>query len=80
MAYLAASSLNRNKRRSSSPSELSLGDRYQIVMADDLQRGDAAKFAKHISEFFSELASELPRKKMVEEILHLKPMMYAVLY
>jgi len=80
MAYLAASALNRNNRRSSGPSEPSLEERYQMVMADDLDRGDAAKFAKHTSEFFSEFASELSREKMVDRILTLRPMMYAVLH
>ena len=79
MAYLAASALNRNNRRSSGPSEPSLEERYQMVMADDLDRGDAAKFAKHTSEFFSKFASELSREKMVDRILTLRPMMYAVL-
>jgi len=47
-----------------------------MVIADDLDRGDAAKFAKHTSEF----ESMLPREKMVSEILSLRPMMYAVLH
>ena len=51
-----------------------------MVMADDLNRGDAAKFAKHTSEFFSQFASELSREKMVDRILTLRPMMYAVLH
>lgn len=45
-------------------------------MADDLQRDDAAKFAKHMSEF----ASVLSREKMVDRVLSLRPMMYAVLH
>lgn len=81
MAYLAASALNRNNRRSSSsgPSEPSLKDRYLTTIADDLQRGDAASFSKHTSAFYSEFA-DTPREKLDDEIYHLRPMMYAILH
>jgi hypothetical protein len=82
MAYLAASALNRNNRRSSSsgPTEPSLKDQYLATIADDLQRGDAANFSKHASQFFSEFGSDTPREKLNGEIFRLRPMMYAILH
>ena len=81
MAYLAASALNRNNRRSSSsgPSEPSLKERYLATIFDDLERGDAASFSKHTSAFYSEFA-DIPREKLDDEIYHLRPMMYAILH
>ena len=81
MAYLAASALNRNNRRSSSsgPSEPSLKDRYLATISDDLERGDAASFSKHASAFYSEFA-DTPREKLDDEIFGLRPMMYAILH
>ena len=81
MAYLAASALNRNNRRSSSsgPSEPSRKDQYLATIADDLQRGDAASFSAHTSAFYSEFA-DTPREKLDDEIYHLRPMMYAILH
>lgn len=82
MAYLAASALNRHNRRSSSsgPSEPSLKDQYLDTIADDLERGDAAKFAKHTSAFFSEFGSVTPREKLNSELFGLRPMMHAVVH
>lgn len=81
MAYLAASALNRNNRRSSSsgPSEPSRKDQYLATIADDLQRGDAASFSAHTSAFYSEFA-DTPREKLDDEIAGLRPMMYAILH
>jgi len=82
MAYLAASALNRNNRRSSSsgPSEPSLKERYLATIADDLQRGDAASFSRDTSAFYSEFGSDTPREKLDDEIFGLRPMMYAILH
>ena len=81
MAYLAASALNRNNRRSSSsgPSEPSLKDQYLATIADDIRRSDAASFSKHASAFYSEFA-DTPREKLDDAIHHLRPMMYAILH
>jgi len=84
MAYLAASALNRNNRRSTStasgPSEPSRKDQYLATIADDLQRGDAANFFTHTSQFFSEFRSVYSREQMVNKILDLNPMGYAIIH
>jgi len=82
MAHLASYGFNRNNRRSSSsgPSQPSLKDQYLATIADDLQRGDAANFAKHTSAFYSELGSDTPREKLDSEISRLHPMMHAILH
>jgi hypothetical protein len=82
MAHLASYGFNRNNRRSSSsgPSQPSLKDQYLALIADDLQRGDAANFAKHTSAFYSELGSDTPREKLDSEISNLHPMMYAIIH
>jgi hypothetical protein len=82
MAHLASYGFNRNNRRSSSsgPSQPSLKDQYLATIADDLERGDAANFAKHTSAFYSELGSDTPREKLDSEISRLHPMMYAIIH
>lgn len=82
MAHLAAYGFNRNNRRSGSSgsSTPSLKDQYLALIADDLQRGDAAKFAKDTSQFYSEFGSVLSREKLDNEISHLHPMMYAIIH
>jgi hypothetical protein len=82
MAHLASYGFNRNNRRSSSsgPSQPSLKDQYLALIADDLDRGDADKFAKHTSAFFSELGSDTPREKLDSEISRLRPMMHAIIH
>jgi hypothetical protein len=82
MAHLASYGFNRNNRRSSSsgPSQPSLKDQYLATIADDLERGDAANFAKHTSAFYSEFGSDTPREKLDSEISRLRPMMHAILH
>ena len=80
MAYLAASALNRNNRRSSSgPSGPSRKDQYLATIFDDIRRGDTASFSKHASAFYSEFA-DTPREKLDDKIFGLRPMMYAILH
>jgi hypothetical protein len=57
-----------------------LKDQYLATIADDLERGDAANFAKHTSAFYSEFGSVLSREKLDSEISNLHPMMYAILH
>jgi hypothetical protein len=82
MAHLASYGFNRNNRRSSSsgPSQPSRKDQYLALIADDLERGDAANFSTHTSQFYSELGSVLSREKLDSEISRLHPMMYAILH
>jgi len=82
MAHLASYGFNRNNRRSSSsgPSQPSRKDQYLATIADDLERGDAANFAKHTSAFYSEFGSDTPREKLDSEISRLHPMMYAIIH
>ena len=82
MAHLAAYGFNRNNRRSgpSGSSTPSRKDQYLALIADDLQRGDAANFSTHTSQFYSELGSDTPREKLDSEIFHLRPMMYAIIH
>jgi hypothetical protein len=82
MAHLAAYGFNRNNRRSgpSGSSTPSRKDQYLALIADDLERGDAANFSTHTSQFYSEFGSDTPREKLDSEISRLHPMMYAILH
>jgi len=82
MAHLAAYGFNRNNPRSGSSgsSTPSRKDQYLSLIADDLQRGDAANFSTHTSQFYSEFGSVLSREKLDSEISNLHPMMYAILH
>jgi hypothetical protein len=82
MAHMAAYGFNRNNRRSGSSgsSTPSRKDQYLALIADDLQRGDAANFSTHTSQFYSELGSDTPREKLDSEISRLRPMMHAILH
>jgi hypothetical protein len=82
MAHLASYGFNRNNRRSgpSGSSTPSRKDQYLALIADDLQRGDAANFSTHTSQFYSEFGSDTPREKLDSEISRLHPMMYAIIH